>query len=70
MWMQENRGRYDRSKLRYPSDLTDDEWALISAHEAGRQLAHGVRARYRQRRDVYPEHWLPVGDAAEGTATT
>ena len=24
-----NRGRYDRSKLRYPSDLTDDEWALI-----------------------------------------
>ena len=21
--------RYDRSKLRYPSDLTDEEWALI-----------------------------------------
>jgi transposase len=29
MWTDENRGRYDRSKLRYPSDLTDDEWALI-----------------------------------------
>ena len=29
MWTNENRGRYDRSKLRYPSDLTDDEWALI-----------------------------------------
>jgi transposase len=29
MWTQENRGRYDRSKLRYPSDLTDEEWALI-----------------------------------------
>jgi transposase len=29
MWTTENRGRYDRSKLRYPSDLTDDEWALI-----------------------------------------
>jgi transposase len=29
MWTQENRGRYDRSKLRYPSDLTDDEWALV-----------------------------------------
>jgi transposase len=29
MWTKENRGRYDRSKLRYPSDLTDDEWALI-----------------------------------------
>ena len=25
----ENRARYDRSKLRYPSDLTDQEWALI-----------------------------------------
>jgi transposase len=24
----ENRSRYDRSKLRYPSDLTDEEWAL------------------------------------------
>jgi len=29
MWTDENRGRYDRSKLRYPSDLTDEEWALI-----------------------------------------
>jgi transposase len=25
----ENRARYDRSKLRYPSDLSDEEWALI-----------------------------------------
>jgi transposase len=30
MWTMENRARYDRSKLRYPSDLTDEEWALIS----------------------------------------
>ena len=29
MWTKENRGRYDRSKLRYPSDLTDEEWALV-----------------------------------------
>ena len=29
MWTSQNRGRYDRSKLRYPSDLTDDEWALV-----------------------------------------
>ena len=29
MWTIENRARYDRSKLRYPSDLTDDEWMLI-----------------------------------------
>jgi transposase len=30
MWTDENRGRYDRSKLRYPSDLTDEEWGLIA----------------------------------------
>ncbi len=30
MWTVENRGRYDRSGLRYPSDLTDAEWALIA----------------------------------------
>ncbi len=29
MWTNENRGRYDRSRLRYPSDLTDDEWNLV-----------------------------------------
>ncbi len=29
MWTKENRGRYDRDKLRYPSDLTDEEWELI-----------------------------------------
>ncbi len=29
MWTNENRHCYDRGKLRYPSDLTDAEWALI-----------------------------------------
>ena len=29
MWTAENRARYDRSHLRYPSDLTDEEWALV-----------------------------------------
>ncbi len=29
MWTAKNRGRYDRSALRYPSDLTDEEWALV-----------------------------------------
>ena len=28
MWAVESRARYDRSKLRCPSDLTDEEWAL------------------------------------------
>ncbi len=29
MWTNDNRGRYDGSKLRYPSDLMDAEWALV-----------------------------------------
>jgi hypothetical protein len=29
MWTNENRAKYNRDHLRYPSDLTDDEWALV-----------------------------------------
>jgi transposase len=29
MWTAENRPRYNRDQLRYPSDLTGDEWALV-----------------------------------------
>src|SRR3954465_13122409 len=29
MWTIENRARYDRSKLRCPSDLTDEEWSHV-----------------------------------------
>jgi hypothetical protein len=30
MWTQKNRPRYDRDHLRYPSDLTDEEWAVVA----------------------------------------
>jgi len=29
MWTDENRALYNRDHLRYPSDLTDEEWALV-----------------------------------------
>ena len=29
MWTEVNRARYDRSQLRYPSDLTDEEWDYV-----------------------------------------
>ena len=29
MWTAENRSRYKRDHLRYPSDMTDEEWGLI-----------------------------------------
>ena len=31
MWTVENRARYDRGKLRYPTDLTASEWELAKA---------------------------------------
>jgi transposase len=31
MWTTKNRARYDRSKLRYPSDLTNTEWAHVAS---------------------------------------
>ena len=48
MWTDENRGRYDRSRLRYPSDLTDAEWDLIGplippCKRGGRQRTVALR---------------------------
>ena len=44
MWTTKNRGRYDRSQLRYPSDLTNDEWShietLISPAKRGGNRRH------------------------------
>ena|GEM_PF-6567932 len=38
-----NRGRFDRSQQRYPSDLTAEEWRLVAADTSG-------EARWRDRR--------------------
>ena len=48
MWTSETRGCYDRSKLRYPSDVTDREWALIEplippAKPGGRKRSVNLR---------------------------
>lgn len=32
MWNESERAKYERRSLRYPSDLTDAEWALIGPH--------------------------------------
>src|SRR3978361_1274009 len=49
MWTKENRARYDRSGLRYPSDLTDQEWTFVAplippAKRGGGKRAGGRRA--------------------------
>ena len=49
MWTVENRAKYNRDHLRYPSDLTDQEWALIEplippAKPGGNKRTVDVRA--------------------------
>ena len=48
MWTSENRGFYDRGELRYPSDVTDEEWSHIAplippAKHGGRKRSVDVR---------------------------
>jgi len=49
MWTEKNRPRYNRDHLRYPSDLTDEEWAHIEplippAKHGGRRRTIDLRA--------------------------
>jgi len=30
MWTTEIRAKYNRDRLRYPSDITDEEWAYVA----------------------------------------
>ena len=30
MWTEKNRSRYNRDHLRYPSDVTDEQWEMIA----------------------------------------
>src|SRR3954468_20362968 len=50
MWTSENRYAYERKAQRYPSDLTDEEWALVEPHlPPPRQRS---RHKSPERRDV------------------
>jgi len=48
MWTEETRARYDRRDLRYPSDLRDEEWAVLDPllpadSKVGRPRKHSRR---------------------------
>ena len=48
MWTEEARSRHERRRPRYPSDLTDPEWALLepevpSARRGGRPRSTDMR---------------------------
>jgi hypothetical protein len=64
MWTVEQRQADDRAGLRYPSDLTDTEWALVAsfippARRGGRKPTADVRQKRR----------LLHGSAALGSGT-
>ncbi len=77
MWTRENRGLYERKGLRYPSDLRDEEWALIEplippAKRGGRKRSVGGRevrcARGDERGFLCSGDRLPVACVAQGSA--
>lgn len=50
MWTTENRPRYNRDTLRYPSDLTDEEWDIIGPLIP--PAKHGGRPRTVSEREI------------------
>ncbi len=51
MWTNENRAKYNRDHLRYPSDVTDEEWAHIAplipaAKRGGRKRETDMRQTF------------------------
>jgi transposase len=72
MWTTANRPKYNRDKLRYPSDLTDEEWAHIAPLIP--PAKHGGRKRKVDVREVVNgdyvriEHGVPMALCAQGPA--
>ena len=69
MWTTENRARYNRDQLRYPSDVTDEEWAEIAplippARRGGRKRTVNIREVFNGLA-VRVEYRLSVAGAAE-----
>ncbi|MDX2292680.1 IS5/IS1182 family transposase, partial [Streptomyces roseofulvus] len=50
MWTDQTRPLYDRSKLRYPSDLTDQEWERL--RPLFPPAKHGGRRRSVDEREI------------------
>src|SRR5215467_5931138 len=64
LWTDKNRAKYDRDHLRYPSDLTDDEWAYVEplippARRGGGKRRTDMRAVINGVMYIL-SHWLPM----------
>src|ERR1700720_3378404 len=66
MWKPEHRRAAERRGLRYPSDLTDAEWALVEPMI--RPSARGEYSRGSQRNLLRALDGLPMAGAAQGPA--
>lgn len=69
-WTKTARIQYQRDGLRYASDLTDAEWALMTPEDAAAtaigSAAGGRFARDRPGDLLCPVEWLPMASLAEG----
>ena len=71
MWTPEHRLAADRSGLRYPSDLTNAEWAIVEpdpASETWWAQTVGERARGAEWNFLHPVDGMPMEGAAERSA--
>ena len=66
MWTERNRARHDREGLRYPSALTDEEWALVepeippAKRDSNRILAHAGQRGVQHMRRRHTGHAQPI----------
>lgn len=63
MWTPANRPTYDRSRLRYPSDLTDEEWALIAPLVPAAKPGGNMRTIDEREVGIHPVTAAYRGDA-------
>ena len=73
MWTPENRALYDRGQLRYPSDLTDAEWALIKPHipparRGGQRWSRSRGHRFGFYKWIVPPQFLSIFMPSGGVA--
>src|SRR5271167_2072767 len=59
MWTDKSRAKYNRDHLRYPSDLTDDEWTYVEplippAKRGGGKRRTDMRVRWKVFRNILP----------------
>jgi hypothetical protein len=74
MWTAENRQRYNRDKLRYPSNMKNRRGAVAggaadSTGQTRRSAPGRRRARGLERHHVCAEHRLPMASRSQGSAT-